>query len=47
MEKGKKKEKAKKKRGGMHCVCPYYLVVACALLRAYRNNIYYGIIIMN
>uniref|UniRef100_A0A2K2C1E9 Uncharacterized protein n=1 Tax=Populus trichocarpa TaxID=3694 RepID=A0A2K2C1E9_POPTR len=24
----------------MHCVSPHHLVVACVLLRAYRNNIY-------
>jgi hypothetical protein len=42
---GKKNEKVKKK--GMRCVSPHHLVVACALLRAYRNNIYDGIIIVN
>jgi hypothetical protein len=43
---GKKNEKVKKKKG-MRCVSPHHLVVACALLRAYRNNIYDGIIIVN
>jgi hypothetical protein len=45
-KKTKTNEKVKKKRG-MHCVSLHHLVVACVLLRAYRNNIYDGIIIVN
>jgi len=45
-KKAKKNEKVKKRRG-MHCVSPHHLVAACVLLRAYRNNIYDAIIIVN